>query len=217
MAKFKGNDVLDVSFFEEDLDAFDDQIVKTEDLYEEVHDVYMQATSGEGSTFKMMRDVSELAKTLSAIRSTSIDAINKRFQMKKSVSEIEQKKMQLNKENENAAEIARATIMAIRNSIDNSNIKPSTTSEESKEKFNDRIKNAVINNELNLTSNDKAMKYDFKGSEIGFRKKDSKFIAILKNGEVVDDYPQERVLDRNIIKEEDGYVITTTGHRYRII
>jgi hypothetical protein len=218
MAKLKGKDVLETEFFEDDLIAFDEQVIKTEELYNEVHDAYKQVTGGDGASFKMMRDASELAKTLSSIRSTSIDAINKRFQMKRSVSDLEQKKQQLHKDDQNAAEIARATVMAIRNSVNKNPDKYINSSDDmNTEELNVRLKSAIDNKEITLSDNEKAMKYDFEGAEIVYNKASSRFMAITKSGEVVETYPQERVIDREIAREEDGFAITASGARYRVI
>lgn len=217
MGTMLGKDVLSTSFFEEDFQAFNNQLDKNEELYEEVHDLYAQATGGEGATFKMMRDVSEVSKTLASIRATSIEAVNKRFQMKRSVADLEQKKKQNEKEDSNAAEIARAAIMAIRSDLALS--KPITTSAKSnamgKDKLKERI-NSELNNNIKLSDNDKAMKYAYKGVEVVYNKQKNKYMAIAKGGELIENYPQDRIPDTKIVKEENGFVITNGG-KYRII
>jgi hypothetical protein len=221
MASIKGQNVLETSFFEEDILAFDDQIKKTEELYTEVHGLYAEATSGDGGApFKMLRDVSEIAKTLSSIRSSTIDGINKRFQAKRSISDLEQKKSQAADENMNMAEIARATVSAIRSELNLQKPVKSEipkTSGVDKSALEKRVNGELTSEGIKLTENDKVMKYAFKGIEIVYNKKKKKFMALAKTGELLEDYPTDRVPDQKVVKEENGYVYTVAGSKYRVI
>lgn len=80
--------VTNLNFFKEDLEALDKEVVESENLYNEVHDLWSQLTSGPYVPTRNIRDVAEVAKTLVTARSGRSDAINKRISLKKTISDI---------------------------------------------------------------------------------------------------------------------------------
>jgi hypothetical protein len=224
MAKMKNDQesrVTDVEFFNEDLDAFDDSIQKTEQLYTKVEKVFDELTGGETIGYKLIGVSAEVARTLSTVRVAATDAVAKRFSAKKDIATLVMKKKQGEEETTNMESFAREMLGAIRaqpNVTIQANGKSTPEmSERERAALDARIDAELRDNTIKFTKNDAVMKDAFRGVEVCWSKKKRTFVAITRNGNVIDDYPQARVGDKNIVREEDGFAIGSGGTRYRVV
>ena len=81
-------EVSSIKFFEEDLDALDNEVEEADKLYGEIHGLYSSLTGGEYVPSKNLRDIAEIAKTMVSARSYHSDAVNKKIQLKKLIVDI---------------------------------------------------------------------------------------------------------------------------------
>jgi hypothetical protein len=221
----KESDVIEVKHFDSDITAFDDQIVKTEQLYDEVHNLYNELTGGQNSSvgLRSMGAASEMAKTLSSVRSTAIDAVAKRFTAKRQIADMVLKKTQNEQSSENMESFAREMLGAIRSQTPNitvqANGKASSNelTQEEREILDRRIEEEMSKDRIAFSANDRVMKDSFRGVEICYNKKKRHFVAMTKSGDTIDDFPQSRIGDKTITREEDGYAIASGGTRYRMV
>jgi hypothetical protein len=230
----------DPSYFEDDLRAFDDHINKNEGLYNELHDVFKRTTSG-SMAFGATRDIAELGRTLSSVRSTGIEAVNKRFNAKRSVIELKQKAAMLKKDVENGAEtaIVKALLHELRHgesykdipqpfgsgSTQSENRAP--TSDAARAALDSRVQTELDSGSIKLTNNDKAMKYDFQkdvdgqsvgGVEYAYNESISALCAVSRSdGKMIHDYPLERIPRLKIVKITDAGAITDNGQTIKVI
>ena len=195
-------------YFEEDLDRIKQFIDKNEKFYDEIHGLLNLNQSG-GFSLNMNRNTAELAKTLASVRSTALSGVKQLFDAKKSISELSIKQKQVNIENSNSS-LDSELVKSIIDKIKYDNSPPITITKTTKQdtsKLDDIINEKLQNNEISLTKNEKAMKYDF--IEGGVVKKydpnKESIVAVQKNtGKIIEDYPIERFgVDSEIIQVDE--------------
>lgn len=220
--KHENIDVTEVDFFLSDLGAFDEQIEKNEDLYNQLHGL-LNVSTGNSAYMGGVRNAAELGRTLASIRSTGIEAVNKRFQAKRSLADMEQKKKQLDIDKDNAStlETARLMLQAIHEE-DRARLTQGIISTQKKEfvdtsALDRRVDEALNTGGINLTRNDKAMKHAHRGVTFKYDAEQAEFVAFSKDGQIIDDYPKERIPYKKVIKAEDGVAVCDNGDKIIII
>ncbi len=224
--------------FSGDLKAFDDHLSKNEELYEEVHGVFKRMTDKGSGVMGMShtRDIAEVGKTLSSIRSTSLSAVNQRFAARKGVAELKMKEKQIEngkRDNEDSIQVARSLLREIteerisssRARIQengNGSIIPDnqiTSNKKGKEQLRNRIQEDVSNGVIKPTANEKAMKYDFKGVvKYMYDTKGDKVVAVDKTTNCqIDDYPAERIPRMKVIRVEGDKAVMNNGSLIEVL
>lgn len=222
---FKPTDVTSIEFFLDDLSSFNEQIEKNEELYGEVHKLLSQ-TNGSSYFSGGVRNVAELGRTLASIRSTGIEAVNKRFQAKRSLADMEHKKKQLDIDKESSSNIETARLMLQtlheeeRARLLHEKGRPTPqrgNTVEDADQLEKRVSKALEEGNLNLTRNDKAMKHAFKGVTYAYDVTNEEFVARSKTGEILEDFPRERVPYKKVIQLEEGAALCDNGDRIPLI
>jgi hypothetical protein len=209
-------DVLNIDYFEEDINSFKDQKNKNENLYDEIHKLYkMILGDDESPSYKNLRDLSEISKTLSSIRGTSIEAANKLFQAKLAISNLELKKTQKNDESKSSEDLARSIVAMIRS--DSKERVAQKTDTQSTKDLDKRISSSLDNGEITLTENDKAMRYAQKHINFVYNKHKKLIQATLDDGSVLEDYPRNRMPQGKIVDQKAGEVTLSTGIKLKIV
>jgi len=221
----KNQYVVDDIDFTDDINSFDKQIMDNEKLYEEVHTIFekiVQSTTKGGimGQVHQIKDIAEIGKTLASVRSTSIQGVNQRFTAKKTISELKMKRETIDRNIENGDEIslARSLVKAIneeKQSLRNS----SKSSNNEREKLDKVISENISKGNIKLTKNDMAMKYDFNGI-VDYVYDSERDIFLAKNkqtGEIIQNYPLERIPKMRVVEQNGSYVITDNGLKIEIV
>jgi hypothetical protein len=221
-AKLSNEIVDDITFFEEDISEMTNQLVSGEDLYERLFDVYDSLTSGKYSNIKSPRDIAEIAKALVQIRSLCSDAAFKRHQIRKNLSDIVYRKTDDEIKEDNVLDVARAIINEVRNLENNNNLnKPTEKSkvltDDVRKQLDSKVQRYIKSGDITLSTNDKLI-----GSsehiQFKFNKNKEKFVAIDgRTGNVISDFPKERLPDNKISKYTNHEVITKNGESYELL
>ena len=204
--------VTNLNFFKEDLIALDKEITNSEDLYNEIHQLYSQLTGGPYVPTRNIRDVAELAKTLVTARSGKIDVINKRVALKKTINDLnyrnnggvdesgeEAVQMQARK----IVEIIRQEQLEARKTGGNSFTNPQQVFDKRTQAGKQR---ALEEKELERTINEKLNSGEIKMGKndhlVGtndyvvsrYDRSTNTFVAVdSRNGKVIEDFPKERL------------------------
>lgn len=145
-------------YLSDSLKEMDRQIIENDKLYNKVHREFdnILATATHGST----RDSIEIANTLTKIRSTGVDAADKKFKAKLEVlkTEIAMKKTKIEETSTTNNDFLISSINEILNNnfsskdfkIDNNNY----MNQQSNNKLDEIIEKKIANNEITITSND---------------------------------------------------------------
>ena len=215
-------EVSSIHFFEEDLDALDDEVEEADKLYSEIHGLYANLTGGEYVPSKNLRDIAEIAKNMVSARSYHSDAVNKRIQLKKLIAD-------LNFRNnggidENSQEAIQATARQIVALVRQENHglptpKPVTDKRTAEGKKRSKeeielektIESRLGSGQIVMGANDKLVgtneyivtRYD---------KANEKFIAVdSRNGNIIDDFPSDRLPKGKINKDNGDSVTLMSG------
>jgi len=199
-------------WFTDVIDMMYDNAQKTELLYDEVHDKFAN-NQPTGFSLGSTRSSTELIKALSEIRATSVSATKALFDAKRSISELEIKKKNQTIEEDkvdNDKEFIRAALseiksgtkssqdtfrQALNNKENNGGSKAvSSILQAERNKLDNVIYEKVKKGELKLTTNEKAMKYDFNGEVEPVYDVNSSSVKAVKKGttEELTEYPVER-------------------------
>lgn len=215
------NNVTQVEYYIDDIRAYDDHIVKNEQLYDELHS-FMDKLKGNSVNFGGVKDIAEMGRTLAGIRTSGIEGVNKRFQAKRSLADMELKKEQLKNDdalNQNNAEVARNYLTLIRQTP--KVIKPvvvdSPQGEIDLSELNNRVSKELDNGSIAMSKNDKAMKYSLQKVTPVYSKEREKLIALDKDGKEIPDYPEIRMVKGKIIRKTDDFVVTDKNERIKVV
>ena len=217
--------------FSSDLRAFDDHIRKNEELYEEIHGVFKRVSGGGSGVMGLghTRDIAEVGKTLSSIRSAGLSGVNQRFAAKKSVVELKMKEKQIENGQanlEDSVSVARAMLRQISEErIDAARKgtpiqeKQTTQNGADKARLRERIDHELESGSIKTTANERAMKYDFQGKvDYAYDTSREKIVAVEKgSSRTISDYPEERIPRMQVIKVENGQAITSSGSNIQVI
>lgn len=217
--------------FSSDLRAFDEHLQKNEDLYEEVHGVFKRVSGGGSGVMGLghTRDIAEMGKTLSSIRSTGLSAVNQRFAAKKSVVELKMKEKQIENGQANLEDsvgVARAMLRQLSEERIDANRKGVPVPERApsqndadRARLRERINHELETGAIKTTANERAMKYDFQGTvDYAYDASKEKIVAVEKGStKPIADYPEERIPRMQVIKVEKGQAITSNGSNIQVI
>ena len=228
---------LDREYFDDVLDMFYDINEKNEELYNEIHKTFTD-NQPTGFTLGASKSTVDLTRTLSELRSNSIQSATALMNAKKTVAEIElKKKAQLIDQDKvnNDKEYIRSVIEEINSGNGRTKTNRSLTTIEgrtainvvdaAKEKKEKELLEANIqammdNGTIQLTKNEKAMKYDFNGeAEVVYDVNTESLKAVKKGTSIpLNDYPLERAQVGNITRLEtaEGLAYSDNGKKVRI-
>jgi hypothetical protein len=233
------NDPLKREYFDDVLDLFYDINEKNEQLYEEIHKTFTD-NQPTGFTLGTSKSTVDLTRTLSDLRSNSIQSATALLNAKRTVAELELKKKAQSVEEEkvnNDKEYIRNVISEIstmqakkresgsRELIDSKNrttvnILDDIKREKETELLEANIQNMMDKGALSLTKNEKAMKYDFNGEAEVVYDLATETVKAVKKGTSIElpDYPVERgqVGEINRIERDEGMAYSDNGKKIRI-
>ena len=198
-------------FFTDVVDMMYENVHKTEQLYDEVHDKF---TNNQPTGFSLgsTRSSTEIIKALSEIRATSVSATKSLFDAKKAIVELDLKKQSQTIEEDkvsNDKEFIRAALSEIKNgssstqtfqrALINKENNGGTKSVSSilsmeRDKLDKVIAEKMKNGTMKLTTNEKAMKYDFNNEVEPVYDITTESVIAVKKGtnEYLKEYPVER-------------------------
>ena len=233
------NEPLKREYFDDVLDLFYDINEKNEELYNEIHKTFTD-NQPTGFTLGASKSTVDITKTLSDLRSNSIQSATALLNAKRTVAELELKKKAQSVEEEkvnNDKEYIRNVISEISNMqtkkkemgsrqlIDSNNrttvnVLEDIKKEKEKELLEANIQNMMDKGALTLTKNEKAMKYDFNGEAEVVYDLGTETIKAVKKGTSIEleDYPVERgqVGEINRIERDEGMAYSDNGKKIRI-
>jgi hypothetical protein len=217
--------VRDITFFETDLVEMSKQLNSAEKLYNNLYEVYSNLTGGKYVSMKSPRDIAEIAKALVQMRSLCSDTAFKRHQIRKNLSDIVYKNnpQSQSMEEDFIKDTARTILNEVRTYMDNVNGGNRTNiengrnvPEDIKEQLNFKVDHYIKNGDIKLSKNDRLIGIS-NHVEFQYDKGKDSFIAIdERNGEIIDNFPQERLPKSNISRVLDSEVITNSGDSYKI-
>ncbi len=208
----------------EDLDEFTENIKKGEELYNEVHGLFKRVSGSNSGVMGMSSTTSlaELSRSMSAIRSSNIDAVNKRFMAKKTIIELKMKQDSMNngEQNMDQIQLAKSLIQEVISSRMNllppstpQNLEYSLSREEELKRLDDRVNKEIQSGNVKITANENAMKYDFMNVvDFQYDVKSEKIVPVNnKSGTIIPDYPQDRIPRMSIVRVEANQAISNSG------
>jgi hypothetical protein len=220
----KEEDVSKVSFFNEDLDEISNQLAKGEELYGELHATFSELTRGE-YMHRSVRDLAELGKTMVSARVLCVDTIAKRHAIKKTVSDVVQKKHGIDTEVDTIKETAKAILLNIKQegieaygikTVDKTKNVVRKTSDDEKRKLEERVNRSIKHGDIKLSQNDRLIGVSDHTS-IQYNKRSKRFIAIDdRNGAIIPGFPEERLPQVQVTRITDDQVYTSSGDVYSI-
>jgi len=204
--------------FSEDIADYNKQLHQNDELYGEIHSVFKRVTGGGGGVLGMSSTTSlaELGRTLATIRSTSLDAVNKRFTAKKTLVELRLKEIQA-KNGEldgDTVELGRSILKEVVSTRQQfAVIQHTQKTSEAKNLLDQRIQHELETGNIKTTANEKAMKYDFqKVVQLSYDQTKKEIVATnKKTGEIISDYPKDRIPKMKVLRVENEQAITNTG------
>ena len=219
--ELKEETVSNINFFQEDLVALDEEVEEADKLYDEIHSLYTNLTGGEYVPNKNLRDIAEIAKTMVSTRSYHADAINKRIALKKLIVDVNYRNN--GGLDENGNEAIQATARQIVAMVKQETLgKPSTVKPKQKQSQKEvdllekNIKSKLDSGELVMGVNDNLVgtseyvvsRYD---------KDKEKFVAVdSRNGEVIENFPEDRLPSGKINKVSDDSVTLFNGDEIKV-
>lgn len=207
-----------------DLEKFDFHIDKNESLYNEIHNILKEYKSNSvkmtnaGLRFRVnLKDFAELGRTLSSIRSAQVTALTSKINARKSLADLKLKEKGNEEMNEGLSEVSRNIINAIHSEASNKNKEDNKELEVEEEKLLDEyIEKASKSGKVNLSKNEKAMIEDFKGINVFYDLDENEYVVTNNEGEIIDDYPTERLVEYGTFKSDKGdHILTSTGKKVK--
>ena len=219
MNKNEEIDPLDPEFFSQDIEEFNSHIEKNETLYNKINTKLDSISSMSGlktnmKSFGINSEICELGNTLSRIRTSSIDATHKRMQAKKAVADIQLKAKDQQIAQSKNNELAREALSLIQSSQDQRNnlsLSVKLPNNQDQKQLREEIDKKLSSGEISLTKNDRAMKHDFNGIDYALASDRSTIIVKDSNGGIIEDYPNERIPNMNVVKIENGNATMSNG------
>jgi len=227
--------VTDLNFFKEDLDALDHEVASSEDLYNEVHQLYSQLTGGPYVPTRNIRDIAEVAKTLVSARTSKIDVINKRIALKKTINDLNYRNNGGIDENGEEAvqmqarkivEIIRQEQLEARKNGGNNFTNPQQSFDKRTQAGKQR---ALEEKELERTINEKLNSGEIKMGKndhlVGtndyvvsrYDRSTNTFVAVdSRNGKVIEDFPKERLPSGKITRVSNNEATMLDGSTVKL-
>lgn len=216
-------------FFKDDIQRFDDQIKLNDDLYNEIHSLFKKVNGGGGAVGRPIapiRDVAELAKSLSSIRGTSIEANNKKISAKRIVADLSMKKILKGQNTEDTENAVKEVMRELNRQLNDGKPRDlkkgllgADTPLNDEQLLEERIRKETESGSMKINGNERAMKYDFKGVDYAYDQESGRVVATTKNtGEVIPDYPKDRLPNCGGASKKDGNdMIMEDGSRIAIL
>lgn len=214
--KLTSETVGDINFFKEDLEALDNEVTESDKIYDEVHKLWSNLTSGEYLP-RNIKDVAELAKTMVSARTYKAQALNNRIALKKTIVDIDRRANGADDldSNEAATATARQIINLIRQEMPSQAAAAPTpkadkrTAEGKKraqeeEMLAKTIEERLNSGEIKMGKNDKlvgtnehvAVRYDAQSES---------FVGVdSRTGKIIEDFPAERLPDPKELSRVSG-------------
>lgn len=226
--KLVEDDVHDIGFFNSDIDEYNEQLVKAEHLYSEMHGLYEGLTGGDYLPTKSIRDIAEIGKTLVSARSLCSDIAHKRHQAKKNVSDIVAKRK--GDDGEAGGEIretARQLVSVIHQEMAGMMKQKVPVSKAKREildakrdteirELDGQIDKLISSGAIKLNAYDKLLDYDGH-IRVEYDMGAKKFVAVDdRDGAVIPGYPKHDLPDVKIARSSKTDVFTSTGETYPI-
>lgn len=230
--KLTDEDIEDTNFFLEDLQALDEEIKIADNVYNEIHGLYVNLTGGEYVPTRNLRDIAELAKNMISARSYHADVVNKRIALKKTIVDL---KFRANGGiDENSSEMitnyARQIVSTVRQEAmnDSSFSKPKDyrsvdkrTSEGKKQNKEElllekALEEKIKSGEIVLGKNDKLVgTNDYIVTR--FDTSSNKMVAVdSRNGNIITDFPENRLPESKISRKDEEAVTLFDGSEIKI-
>ena len=227
--RFAEEEVMDINFFKEDIDEMDKMYKESQDLYNEIHEIFASTTGGDYVPTRNLRDIAELTKSLTTTRSLCVDIINKRNSMKKNMVDIVSRRKGNESENDVVAETARRIVecvnaQAITNAVNNTiklpdgsdYVKPIVNQEHQASANDEQLLDKAIDNAINdgsmvLTTNDRFIAV---ADHVvpRFDKSSNKIVAVdTRTGGIVEGFPEERLPKAEISAMDSSFVRLKSG------
>lgn len=226
-------------YFDDVLDMFYDGIEKNDQLYEELHETYKN-NQPVGFSLGASKTTVDLTRTLSELRSNSVQAASALLNAKKTIAELElKKKAQIVEEDKvnNDKEYIRSVLSEIhsesreipatikrkntkikgRNLVDNIE---DIAKEIDRKKLDEVIDSKIESGDLQFTVNENAMKYDFNDEAEVVYDANTESLKAVKKGTNIElkDYPVERgqIGEITRLDEAEGFAHSDNNKKVRI-
>lgn len=209
--------------FIEQIERFKQHDNESQQLYDSFKGVFDIAVAKAKNAISMnagLRDLSEAARSLSSIRGDCINATSHTFNAKMKVSELTLKKERADKDDEdqnNTAALMRQLTETFHKQNPSKTTNNTLTNEDydiddSHLKLKERVNNDLSTGNIRLNSNEKSMKYDFNGVTYKYDMVNETMVVIDRSGNIILDYPLERIPDDKRFKRVDnGVPIDASG------
>ncbi len=217
------DEVSSIHFFEEDLTALDEEIERSDKLYDEIHSLYANLTSGEYVPNKNLRDIAEMGKNMVSARSYHSDTLNKRIQLKKLIADLNFRNN--GGVDENSQEAIQATARQIvalvrqdpslahkqsNRQIDKRTVEGKNRIKEESE-LDKTIEKRMNSGQLVMGMNDKLVGTN-EYVVIRYNKNTKEFIAVdSRNGSIIENFPKDRLPKDKINKFGSDSVTLMSG------
>jgi len=228
--KYTSKEVMDVSFFEEDLENFDNALGEMDSLYKEIYGDLKPIKSNMQRMGKgIMPFVQEQTKSLVTLTSNKASVLNMKLNAKLKISDLELKKT---KSNEGAGSDTIAIARELAKMLNNENaskkndshdagIKVSSDTDMDKH-LSDRFEKEISEGNIKLTDNEQVIKYE--KTQVGFKVKVEgqfkRFVAVdERTGIELQDYPLTLLPDVTLLENSqiiEKEVLCKNGSKYRV-
>lgn len=210
--------------FQEEINRFKEHDKKSEELYssfKELFDISLIKSKNSISAFGSLKDLSEVARSLSSIRGDAISATSQAFNAKFKIAELKIKQSKLEQDETDAA-IASSLMRDLTETLHkNIDVKQEQIPKnlDSSKKLKERISKDINSGVITLNNNEKSMKYDFIGGiSYSYDNVNGVMVVLDSNNNPIPDYPLERIPeDRRFKKNIDGVAYDNSGREIKQI
>lgn len=226
--------VMDVNFFRDDIEAMYEDVDKIENLANKVevdlNNIYFDSGTREMIGRGILNFTSEQTKNLASLRTAKNTALNQIVQTKIKIAQMTINKNKEDAANDTASEAARREFQKLfMTSTRDSNkqevkYKDIASSEDMKSNdlLENRIKELVDSGDLVFTDNEQAIKYEKRGVIIKVHNSEPMYFAAFTadTNELIPDYPQTLLPSNDILSETtilpSGLIRCSNGSTYEV-
>lgn len=221
--------VLDVNFFKEDIETFDEESEKIEKLYNEIDGNIKEFNGNKNFIGRgVLPYVQEQTKNLVTLRSTKASVLNMKLNAKIKISDLALKKKRNNDEGNtmDAMEVAKAALKIIQNNPNRTTAKDIhdhtlNTCEDFDDALSRRYNDLTNEGKIKLTDNEQAIKYEKRNVQIQIveSKTGLQFVAVdgISNT-IIKEYPSTLFPSNKKLEkaEKQGDYYLCGSNRYKI-